>query len=344
MNVIRLMMVLFAITTLGCVDDATDAEKYTKPTVDAGADQVQTLPINSLTLRGSAKTYPKHLYKIKSTRWSQVSGPQQLAILNADELAATVLNPTIAGTYEFEFYAKDSLGRTNTDRVKVILRAAQPIQQAQSTTSYTDDYEAMWNYVATEYADYANIEDKWQQLYQPYWVKTAEASSEETWQKILVEIEQELGLANLTLAQAQQRVAQPLSWEWYNNNGIAEVKIKNAHVDHLDEINQQVATMLALSPDLYKIQLQLLDAQTLGRQTQLMLMQIFSTSKSGLCIHNQLRQHDCITIKASPYLKGLDVELITVNADSERAVLRHFFNASLSEVNILLTPELRLPK
>ncbi|MDN3683631.1 hypothetical protein QW180_03655 [Vibrio sinaloensis] len=158
----------------------------------------------------------------------------------------------------------------------MILRAAQPIQQAQSTTSYTDDYEAMWNYVVTEYADYANIEDKWQQLYQPYWVKKQPRRVQrKRGKKILVEIEQELDLANLTLAQAQQRVAQPLSWEWYNNNGIAEVKIKNAHVDHLDEINQQVATMLALSPGLYKIQLQLLDAQTLDRQTQLMLMQIF---------------------------------------------------------------------
>ncbi|ERB66436.1 hypothetical protein N779_05180 [Vibrio coralliilyticus OCN008] len=160
------LSLLIVFPLVGCVDDASDGEKYTKPTVNAGSDQAHTLPVERLTLSGSAKTYPDYLYSIKTTHWRQVSGPQQLVLLNEDELTAMALNPTAAGTYEFELYAKDSLGRTNTDRVTVVLREVAAQQRAASTQGYADDFDVMWTSVTEHYGQYEVIQDQWQQIYQ----------------------------------------------------------------------------------------------------------------------------------------------------------------------------------
>lgn len=115
----------------GCSsDDWKDTEKLTKPTVNAGDDQLLTLPLNNITLSGSAKS-ELSVYTIRNTTWRQVSGPQSLALLNADTLKATVLYPTVAGTYLFELSAEDSGGRKNSDQIQVIIQpAAQSMQRA----------------------------------------------------------------------------------------------------------------------------------------------------------------------------------------------------------------------
>nr|WP_233267833.1 hypothetical protein [Vibrio mimicus] len=71
------------------------------------------------------------MYTIRNTTWRQVSGPQSLALLNSDTLKASVLYPTVAGTYLFELSAEDSGGRKNSDQIQVIIQpAAQSMQRA----------------------------------------------------------------------------------------------------------------------------------------------------------------------------------------------------------------------
>lgn len=111
------------VALVGCSVDTDEAKKLTKPTVNAGNDQVHTLPVSSIALNGTASTSPS-VYDIETISWTQRSGPQQLSILNADKLKASIINPTLAGTYEFQLYVRDSGDRSNTDTVRIILNAA----------------------------------------------------------------------------------------------------------------------------------------------------------------------------------------------------------------------------
>lgn len=111
------------VALVGCSVDTDEAKKLTKPTVNAGNDQVHTLPVSSIALNGTASTSPS-VYDIETISWTQRSGPQQLSILNADKLKASIINPTLAGTYEFQLYVRDSGARSNIDTVRLILNAA----------------------------------------------------------------------------------------------------------------------------------------------------------------------------------------------------------------------------
>lgn len=141
------LFVILSVLTLivGCkADDLKDADKLTKPTVNAGADQMLILPVNSITLSGTAKS-ELSIYEIKTKSWRQVSGPQSLTLINADSLKATAFYPTIAGTYIFELSVKDSGGRSNSDQMQVIIQAvAQSMQRA---------YMQQVDIVAWQYAD-----------------------------------------------------------------------------------------------------------------------------------------------------------------------------------------------
>ncbi|EHA1124535.1 hypothetical protein FG475_05280 [Vibrio navarrensis] len=147
---IILMLGVMALVS-GCdADDVTDADKLSKPTVNAGSDQLLKLPLNSITLSGSAKSFLS-VYDIKTTSWSQVAGPQQLALLNADKLTATALYPTTAGTYIFQLYAKDTGGRSNTDQVKIIIEPAtqaSAIRRMQNNTVSNEIAAVSWQYGA----------------------------------------------------------------------------------------------------------------------------------------------------------------------------------------------------
>ncbi|EOW0795119.1 hypothetical protein ACN2LU_000537 [Vibrio vulnificus] len=165
-NLLKIVLIATLLFLAGCdVDDAADANKYTKPTVNAGSDQVHTLPINTITLHGSAKSWPKLVFSIKTKQWRQISGPQSLTILNADSFTATLLNPTVAGTYIFELYAKDSGDRSNTDQVKIVLREPQPVVAARKSLGYEDDYQQLWQSVATNYPQYDQIQDELSALF-----------------------------------------------------------------------------------------------------------------------------------------------------------------------------------
>ncbi|HFG1932475.1 TPA: hypothetical protein ACGF3V_002482 [Vibrio cholerae] len=134
------------ILLIGCKsDDWKDTEKLTKPTVYAGGDQLLTLPLNNITLSGSAKS-ELPVYTIRTTTWRQVSGPQTLTLLNADTLKATALYPTVAGTYRFELSAEDSGGRKNSDQIQIV------IQPAAQSTLRANVQESL-NVVNWRYAD-----------------------------------------------------------------------------------------------------------------------------------------------------------------------------------------------
>ncbi len=120
---LKLSAPVLMVALVGCSVDTDEAKKLTKPTVNAGNDQVHTLPVSSIALNGTASTSPS-VYDIETISWTQRSGPQQLSILNADKLKASIINPTLAGTYEFQLYVRDSGDRSNTDTVRIILNAA----------------------------------------------------------------------------------------------------------------------------------------------------------------------------------------------------------------------------
>ncbi|UTM59403.1 S41 family peptidase [Photobacterium sp. CCB-ST2H9] len=115
-------MLLVTTMLLGCGSDgiAKDAEKLTKPTVDAGRDQVLTLPVNSLTLQGKVKSYLS-VYDIRKVSWSLASGPQPVNIIDGDREQATVIDIAMAGTYTFRLWAEDTGGRDNSDLVKIVV-------------------------------------------------------------------------------------------------------------------------------------------------------------------------------------------------------------------------------
>ncbi|MBC3620224.1 PKD domain-containing protein [Vibrio metschnikovii] len=128
-----ILMLGMIVLASGC--KVKDTDKLSKPTVNAGSDQLLKLPLSSIILSGSAKSHFS-LYDIKETIWSQVAGPQQLALLNADKLTATALYPTTAGTYIFQLYAKDTGRRTNTDQVKIIIQPAEQVTTASRIQPY----------------------------------------------------------------------------------------------------------------------------------------------------------------------------------------------------------------
>lgn len=90
------------------------------PIVDAGANQIITLPTNSVSLRGTASDKDG---SVTSYSWTKISGPTQFSLTNANAVNASVAN-MVAGTYVFRLTVKDNLGATASDDVSVNVNAA----------------------------------------------------------------------------------------------------------------------------------------------------------------------------------------------------------------------------
>ncbi|WFB51170.1 MULTISPECIES: hypothetical protein [Vibrio] len=285
------------------MDDASDGEKYTKPTVNAGSDQAHTLPVERLTLSGSAKTYPAYLYSIKTTHWRQVSGPQQLVLLNEDELTAMALNPTAAGTYEFELYAKDSLGRTNTDRVTVVLREVAAQQRAASTQGYADDFDVMWTSVTEHYGQYEVIQDQWQQIYQPYLLKASAIESETQWEQLLIDLR----------AQVQaETVAWSSSGVWVEShmtNGIVTLRILSVPNGQPHELEQAIRHELRRYSNVQEWVLTGLTASARDLQTELTLFKLFAYQDTSVCLWRRSAEPECYALRANALLGGKPVRM-----------------------------------
>ncbi|PAU35969.1 hypothetical protein CKF94_22485 [Vibrio coralliilyticus] len=288
---------------VGCVDDASDGEKYTKPTVNAGSDQAHTLPVERLILSGSAKTYPDYLYSIKTTHWRQVSGPQPLVLLNEDELTAMALNPTAAGTYEFELHAKDSLGRTNTDRVTVVLREVAAQLRAASTQGYADDFDVMWTSVTEHYGQYEVIQDQWQQIYQPYLLKASAIESETQWEQLLLDLRAHV---------QPETVAWQSSGAWVESqmiNGIVTLRIIRVPNGQPHELEQAIRHELQRYPNAQEWVLTGLTASARDLQTELTLFKLFAYQDTSVCLWRRSAEPECYALRANALLGGKPVRM-----------------------------------
>ncbi|EGR0668150.1 hypothetical protein E4T17_04185 [Vibrio vulnificus] len=337
-NLLKIVLIATLLFLAGCdVDDAADANKYTKPTVNAGSDQVHTLPINTITLHGSAKSWPKLVFSIKTKQWRQISGPQSLTILNADSFTATLLNPTVAGTYIFELYAKDSGDRANTDQVKIVLREPQPVVSARKSLGYEDDYQQLWQSVATNYPQYDQIQDEWQQLYQPYLIKAAQAQNEEQWRSLVEAMFTELSGSRLTAIQspsAEQWRANPtkaLAVRGRQDNGIGLLEIGALHEQYalhdigalhdvsLADFTKQLDDALMQLKEVSEIRLEIRTPNALGEQALFTLLEKLTTRAALLCISPNKEASSCVSLPANSDLDGV---ALLINPTCEQTTCR----------------------
>lgn len=86
------------------------------PVVNAGTGITIKLPVNTVTLNGSA-TYDLD-GTIASYQWSKISGPAQHTIVDASAATTAVIN-LVAGTYKFRLQATDNSNAVNDDTVTV---------------------------------------------------------------------------------------------------------------------------------------------------------------------------------------------------------------------------------
>ncbi|MFT3704456.1 MAG: T9SS type A sorting domain-containing protein [Agriterribacter sp.] len=91
-------------------------------TANAGADQILTLPTNTLTLDASASSVTSGT--ITSYSWTKVSGPATglLSLLSSGLQAK--LTDLVTGTYVYQLTVKDSNGSTATDNVTVTVNTS----------------------------------------------------------------------------------------------------------------------------------------------------------------------------------------------------------------------------
>ena len=102
------------------------------PTAHAGADQIITLPVNSVTLDGSGTDIDG---TIAAYQWAKISGPTTGTIISANS-ASTVVNSLVQGVYKFVLTVTDNDGATGKDTVQVIVNIA-PIANAGTDQTIT---------------------------------------------------------------------------------------------------------------------------------------------------------------------------------------------------------------
>jgi hypothetical protein len=106
------------------------------PTVDAGNPQTMTLPVNTVTLTGTATGNAGA--SISSTAWTQTSGPNTSSIAMASS-PVTDATGLVAGIYVFQFAAVDNNGLSGLSTVTITVKVANipPTVDAGSSQSIT---------------------------------------------------------------------------------------------------------------------------------------------------------------------------------------------------------------
>ena len=92
------------------------------PAANAGSDVTITLPTNSATLTGSGTDADG---TIATYLWTKVAGPTQFTIVSAN-LAQTVINNLLQGSYKFELKVTDNQGGIARDTMAITVNAALP--------------------------------------------------------------------------------------------------------------------------------------------------------------------------------------------------------------------------
>jgi hypothetical protein len=106
------------------------------PVADAGTNISITLPVNNVTLDGTASTAPSGT--IVSYAWEKISGPASVIINNASG-AVTDVTALVAGEYNFELTVTDNNGKSATAVVTVTVNPEilQPVANAGNDQSIT---------------------------------------------------------------------------------------------------------------------------------------------------------------------------------------------------------------
>lgn len=344
-GLMRLLFVLVAIAASGCGSGSSDVEKYTKPTVNAGSDKVYTLPQSQITLSGSAKTYPKHVYSIKETKWTQTAGPAQLTILNADKLTATILNPTITGSYRFDLYVKDSGGRSNTDSVTIILTQSAEVAAARSSLTYSDDYDLMWNTLASDPNRYPSIQDEWQVLYQPYLVEADQIESHQQWLELVTKIVDELETDSFELHKVNldNSPEKGQSVVWSQNNGVGTVAFNALYASSSQALLLELDTAFAKLSSIKEIELDFSASGAFDDQIFLALLTRLTTSSIRLCLAGSDAEQGCVTIAANDKLRGVYLRLTGAeNSKSAAQFAEYIDTINLGGDTFSFTPSLPL--
>jgi hypothetical protein len=94
------------------------------PAANAGADQIISLPTNTVDLDGSGSTDPDN--NISSYAWTKISGPSSFNIANANAVQ-TQVNNLVQGVYQFELKVTDAGGLFSKDTVQVTVSATSVI-------------------------------------------------------------------------------------------------------------------------------------------------------------------------------------------------------------------------
>jgi Tol biopolymer transport system component len=106
-------------------------ENNKPPTANAGADQIITLPTNSVTIDGSGSTDQDN--NITTYTWTKVSGPSSFNIGNANAVQTQLTN-LVEGVYQFELKVTDADGLVDKDTIQVTVNA-QATQPPPCTTN-----------------------------------------------------------------------------------------------------------------------------------------------------------------------------------------------------------------
>ncbi|MBS1577256.1 MAG: hypothetical protein JST09_18305, partial [Bacteroidetes bacterium] len=91
------------------------------PIANAGSNKTITLPVNTVTLDGSASSDVDGT--INSYSWVKASGPSQGSITNASSVSTTATN-LVQGTYVFRLTVRDNGNATGADSVIITVNAA----------------------------------------------------------------------------------------------------------------------------------------------------------------------------------------------------------------------------
>jgi hypothetical protein len=110
------------------------------PTVNAGANQTITLPINSATLTGKATGNDGAV--VNSYFWVFMSGPSWVKFSNEWEPTTTV-SGLVAGTYTFELSASDNNYETSTSTMTLVVKPKASVAAATGTTVQTGNAAAV---------------------------------------------------------------------------------------------------------------------------------------------------------------------------------------------------------
>ena len=89
------------------------------PVAQAGINQTITLPVDNVSLNGTASTDQDGT--ISSYNWTYLSGPSGYSLTNATSATANV-SGMVAGTYSFRVVVRDNDGAIDADTVDITVK------------------------------------------------------------------------------------------------------------------------------------------------------------------------------------------------------------------------------